>query len=243
MMIRTILAVLAALTLAGCGTTGWKEEVELHDGRKIIVDRYQSYGGLHEIGQGSPIKTQEVRVVMPGRHWPLSFKSEYSEDVGRANLLMLALHIKDDTPYIITEPNLCLAYNKWRRPNPPYVIFKHDGKDWKRIPLEELPAEFKTINLVIDTKNEEPKFNKLDVVPAEQVRKFNKELHDPEYQGILREPLPEDKYGCAEMISDGKGGWTGVGFFRDQPSYEACVGACNNFHIEEQYCPCHRYFK
>lgn len=102
------------------------------------------------ISQGAPIRTQEIRFVMPGRHRPLSFKSEYNDDIGRANLKIIALPILNDAPYIVTVPNLCLAYNKWGRPSPPYVIFKHDGKDWQRIPLEELPAEFKTINLAID---------------------------------------------------------------------------------------------
>lgn len=190
MKITTQLAFIAALMLAGCGgAVGWKEEVELHDGRKIVVDRYQSYGGAHEIGQGAPIRTQEIRFVMPGRHWPLSFKSEYSEDVGRANLKIIALHILNDVPYIVTVPNLCLAYNKWGRPNPPYVIFKHDGKDWSRIPIAELPAEFKTINLAIDTKNEEERFRKDDVFSAEQVRKFNRELRQPEYQALVSEPI------------------------------------------------------
>lgn len=47
------------------------------------------------------------------------------------------------TPYIVAEPNLCRAYNKWGRPNPPYIFFRFDGKDWKRIPLSELPIEFR----------------------------------------------------------------------------------------------------
>jgi hypothetical protein len=205
-----------ALLLSGCvtgvltslGTSNWKEEVELHDGSKIVVDRYQNYGGAHAIGQGAPIRTQEIRFVMPGKHWPISFKSEYSDDVGRANLKIIALHILNDVPYIVTVPNLCIAYNKWGRPNPPYVIFKHDGKDWQRIPLEELPAAFKTINLAIDTKHEEERFRKDGVFSAEQVRKFNKQLSQKEYASILREPLPRPYISnmCMEMIPY-KGSW------------------------------------
>lgn len=216
MKIGHLFAALAAILLGGCATgvlgtlstTSWKEEVELHDGTKIIVDRYQSYGGAHEIGQGAPIRTQEIRFVMPGRHWPLSFKSEYSEDVGRANLFMLALHIKDDVPYLVTEPNLCLAYNKWGRPNPPYVIFKHDGKEWQRIPITELPAEFKTINLVVETHHKEEQFRKDGVFSAEQVRKFNRELPQKELKQILRDSMPGAYINemCMEMIRY-KGSW------------------------------------
>jgi len=35
-------------------SASWKEEVLLHDGSKIIVERSLSYGGRHEIGQASP---------------------------------------------------------------------------------------------------------------------------------------------------------------------------------------------
>ena len=60
-----ILALLPAL-LSGCLSlagsnplglgTSWQEEVLLHDGRTMVVDRSLSYGGGHEIGQPAPIK-------------------------------------------------------------------------------------------------------------------------------------------------------------------------------------------
>lgn len=192
--VTTLLALAAAL-LAGCAGgvlglgNGWREEVELHDGRKIVVERSQTYGGRHEIGQGAPIRTQEIEFTVPGTGKRYHFKSEYSEDVGRVNLKAVALHIKDDVPYLVTVPNLCNAYNRWGRPNPPYVIFKHDGQEWTRIPLSELPAEFKTINLAVDTKNEEARFRERGVFSAEQVRKFNREARNLEYQELLREPI------------------------------------------------------
>jgi hypothetical protein len=37
--------------LFGFGGTSWKEEVLLHDGSKVIVDRSAERGGRHEIGQ------------------------------------------------------------------------------------------------------------------------------------------------------------------------------------------------
>lgn len=184
-----IFAVTLLATLTGCASTHWQEEVELHDGRKLVVDRYQSYGGLREATQSPPIRTQEIEFTVPGSRNSLTFKSEYSDDVGRANLLMVGLHILNDSPYLITVPHLCLAYNKWGRPNPPYVIFKHDGTAWQRISASELPGEFKDINLVVSTKNREEKFREYGVLSAERVKKFNKELRQPEYQGILREPI------------------------------------------------------
>lgn len=197
-----LMLIAVAMTSACSKEVGWKEEVLLHDGSKIIVERSQSYGGRHEIGQRSPIKEREITFTVPITNKTVTFKSEYSEDVGRANLNLLALHVLNGTPYIVAEPNLCLAYNKWGRPNPPYVFFKHDGEVWRRIPLSDFPVEFKEINLVVETKNEEKILTANPIVTAELVRKLNGELEQPQYKTILREALPKE--GCPQYSSSPK---------------------------------------
>lgn len=191
--------------LFGLGGTSWKEEVLLHDGSKIVVDRSQTYGGRHEIGQSAPIKTHTLSFTLPHSTKTLTFKSEYSEDVGRANLNLLALHVLNGTPYVIAEPNLCLAYNKWGRPNPPYVIFKNDGEAWRRIPLSQLPAEFKSINLIVNNGREEDIERAAAVkgyVSETDVREINSSLHQPEYKTILREPSKGER--CPQYSSGPK---------------------------------------
>lgn len=187
--------------LFGVGGDSWKEEVLLHDGSKIIVKRSQSYGGRGEIGQGTPIREYNISFTLSSSSKPIEWKSEYSEDVGRANLHPLALHVLSGTPYIITEPNLCLAYNKWGRPNPPYVIFKYDGKEWQRITMKELPVEFKDINLVNDTKDDAKHLVDASVVTAEAVKRFNSDLKQLQHKTILREPYPEAGGGCPDFNS------------------------------------------
>lgn len=194
-----IISVLVGTVISACGFFGfgdsvkWKEEVLLHDGRKIIVERSQSYGGRHEIGQTPPIKEQKITFTLPGTNKRITWKSEYSEDIGRANFKLLALHILKDTPYIVAKPNLCLSYNKWGRPNPPYVFFKYTGKTWQRIPISEFPKEFKDINLVIDTKTQEKTIIERSPVPAELIKEINSHLTQPEYKTILREPLTKER--------------------------------------------------
>lgn len=187
----------------GFGGDSWKEEVLLHDGQKIIVKRSQSYGGRHEIGQGSPIKEHTLTFSLPNTNKTLIFKSEFSEDVGRANFNLLALHILNGTPYVVTEPNLCNSYNKWGRPNPPYVIFKHDGKAWQRIQISELPVELKTVNLDFgmpwDMRDREVKFDKGGFLTAETIRRHNEESKSPQYKSIMREAV-KDASGYCEVI-------------------------------------------
>ena len=177
--------------LFGFGDPSWKEEVLLHDGSKMVVERSQSYGGRHEIGQSSPIKEQTITFTVPNTSTTIEFKSEYGEDIGRANFKLLALHILNGTPYIVTVPNLCPSYNKWGRPNPPYVFFHYNSKAWTRIALDELPTEFKDINLAVNSKGEEKILTAQSIVTAELVKKLNGELKQPEYHTIMREAIKQ----------------------------------------------------
>lgn len=185
-------ASLNAFGFLGLGGDSWQEEVLLHDGGKMVVERSQSYGGRHEIGQPPPIKEHVISFQIPGSNEIITWTSEYSEDIGRTNFNLLAVHVLNETPYLVASPNLCLSYNKWGRPNPPYVFFKYDGKAWQRIPLSQFPAEFNTINVALDIRGRELKnLVSLGFVSSEKIKELNKHTRIPEYQTILREPLQE----------------------------------------------------
>lgn len=223
--------------LFGFGGTSWKEEVLLHDGQKVIVKRSQSYGGRHEIGQSGTIKEQEISFTVPNTDKMLTFKDEYDENIGGKNFLLLALHLLNGTPYIVAKPWLCLAENKWGRPSPPYVFFKHDGKTWQRIPVSEFPAEFKTTNLTVSTVTNEAAITAQPIVTAELVKQLNGDS-----KTIQRDAVRYEGPGsCGEMIHDGKGGWHGVGLFGK--TYEACMEYCYSKKIGPKYCPCETLFK
>ena len=193
----------AGAGLFGFGGDSWKEEVLLHDGQKIIVERAQSYGGRREIGQSAPIKEHTLTFELPNSGKTIKWTSEYSEDVGRANFNLLALHVLNGTPYIIAEPNLCLSYNKWGRPNPPYVLFKYDGKEWQRIQMTELPVEFKTLNVAIYLGHQDVELMvKEGLVPAETIKRRNSELTQySQFKTILREAYPGAGGGCPDFNS------------------------------------------
>lgn len=238
------LSVSACASLPGIGGTSWKEELLLHDGSRIIVKRSQSYGGRHEIGQRPPIKAQRITFTVPGSPRSLTWTSEYSKDIGRSNLKPVALHISQGVPYVVAVPNLCLSYNKWGRPNPPYVVFRQGGKAWQRISMAELPLEFKDINLVVATSADRKTLTKHTVVSADLVRELNSTLDQPEYQRILRESIPNaGGSGCGEMVGNGKGAWLGIGWFKDKPSLKACLLYCTQRDFSAEYCPCNRLFE
>lgn len=140
------------LTLNACATdtVKWKEEVLLHDGNKIIITRTNTYDpkGLREPFQPDPLKKSTLTFTVPGtKQTVIMWKSDFGRGY-QDNLSLLLLDFLNGVPYIATHPKFCHGYNKWGRPNPPYVFFKYDG-EWKRIPLEELPAGFKEANVIL----------------------------------------------------------------------------------------------
>ncbi|MDT8990185.1 hypothetical protein RQP54_04845 [Curvibacter sp. APW13] len=221
----------------------WQEEVLLEDGRIIVVDRSQSYGGGHEIGQRSPVRDMTITFTLPSSGRRISWFSEYSEDVGRANFTLAALHLLKDTPYVVALPNLCQSYNKWGRPNPPYVVFINRGSAWERIPLAELPMEFKAINLVVESFGNSTDLARLGKVSSENVKQLNEQLKQPEYRRILREPIGGSGEWCEETFPNGKGRALGAGWFRLNKDLPGCMKVCQQYEYGAAECPCNKFFK
>lgn len=236
-----ILTACSALPVSGADS--WKEEVLLHDGQKIIVERSQSYKGRSEPGQTAPIGEHTIRFILPGSGKQITWVSEYSEDLGRTNFNLKALHVKDGKPYVIAEPNLCLAYNKWGRPNPPYVVFQHDGNSWQRIAFETLPPEFKTVNTVQQIRDRDvERLVQAKQVSAGEVERLNRDLQRPESKSIVREKINYDS-SCIPMLTNGKGLWLASGFFTRIPTLEKCLSACFVEKFDDLHCPCKNQFE
>ncbi|MDP2784200.1 MAG: hypothetical protein Q8O38_06340 [Sulfurimicrobium sp.] len=194
--------------LFGLGGTSWKEEVLLHDGSKIIVERSVELGGRHELGQKPPIKEQSLTFTLPSTNQRVIWEDHYSEDVGSSNFNPMLLEIVNGTAYVLVSPAGCLSYNKWGRPNPPYVVFHYQGKEWKHISLQELPAVIKLPNLVISSPDDVAKKAKNGLLSAEMIMQANEGFRQPEYKTILREALAKERINemCMEMVPY-KGSW------------------------------------
>lgn len=196
------LFLMMGVSMSACSETSWKEEVLLHDGSKITVARTVERGGRHEIGQQPPIKEGGLNFNLPTTGESVTWKSEYSQDVGLADFMPLLLDIYQGTAYVVSVPVGCLSYNKWGRPNPPYVIFKFEGKAWKRIPLQELPDEIKAPNLIFSSPDNKVEKIGKSFISAEDVKKINSSLTQPEYKTILREALAMER--CPQYSSGPK---------------------------------------
>ncbi|MDH2916750.1 MAG: hypothetical protein PXX77_07735 [Gallionella sp.] len=190
----------ACAGLFGFGGTNWKEEVLLYDGSKIVVKRSVERGGRHELGQKPPYKEQSLSFTMPSTNQTITWEDHYSEDIGSASFLPMTLDIHQGTAYLVADTMGCLSYNKWGRPNPPYVIFKHDGKEWKRVALQDLPAEIKLPNLIMSMPDVVVERMGKSFVTAEEIQRIISNYPQPEYRSILREPLAESEL-CPDWSS------------------------------------------
>ena len=200
---RIALIFMMGVSMSACSSTSWKEEVLLHDGGKIVVKRTVERGGWHEIGQQPPYKEQSLTFTMPGTKQEITWEDKFSEDVGSANFLPMLLDVSNGNAYLVADTMGCLSYNKWGRPNPPYVVFKYEGKEWKRITLQELPTEIKIPNLIFSSPDTEVERIGKNFISTEMIQKITARYSQPEYKTILREALPESAL-CPQYSSSPK---------------------------------------
>lgn len=148
--------ILSPILLAGCmagpfvadmstafhAPVSWKEEVLLHDGRQIIVDRYVSYGIGGKMSGGAPIDRYTLDFTDPETNRGIHWESDH-------HLSPMLLDFKDGVPYLANNLHNCVSFEKYGRPVPGYVLFKYIGNKWERISLADFPKEFSEANLLV----------------------------------------------------------------------------------------------
>lgn len=240
LLLALIACVGANAGLFGVGETSWQEEVLLHDGSKIIADRTIVRGRGN---RGFTYQNQKISFALPATGESILWEDQFSQDLGDSNFLPMLLDIDQDVAYLVAKPMGCLSYNKWERPNPPYVVFKYQDKAWVRIPISNLPVEIKSPNLISSQPDTEVKQMGRHFIDAKTIQKFNSEYPQSHFRTILREPFSTASEGCFEMVPYGNGGWLGIDWFSDQPSREACSKFCDKKKVAPESCPCARLFK
>ncbi|MEW6406989.1 MAG: hypothetical protein AB1649_34865, partial [Chloroflexota bacterium] len=169
-------------------SASWKEEVLLHDGSKIIVERSQTFGGYPTVeSQERAVLSEEWVFPVPGTDQKVIWNVDFNYPPKGSQLMLITLGFLNGTPYIATKPAGCIAYNFWKRPNPPYIFFKFDGKEWQQITLAEFPMEFKEANVVVGGRSKPKK----QAGKTLSVAKIKNENHGLEHHllQIIREPI------------------------------------------------------
>jgi hypothetical protein len=232
------------MSLSACSKTiNWKEEVLLHDSKVLLIERFYNLGGYPTLDASERALLDEtITFTLPESKQKIVWQTEFRQDLSEPNSLgSLLLDIVDGVPYLVTSPAGCIAYNKWGRPNPPYVLFKYVNATWQQIPLQELPTELVQANLMNMPASGQlkPYYN----VEAIKAKLANGNI-SAYAKTILREPIKDGgDSGCPEMIRTGDGGWDGIGWFSEQPSKEACLKYCEKKKVAAQNCPCNKLLK
>jgi hypothetical protein len=181
----------AGLFGIGGNTMSWKEEVLLHDGQMIVLERFYNLGGYPAIESHnrSPLDLT-LTFTLPGSDKVVVWKTEFNNSPELNSLGPLLLDVVDGTPYLATSPAGCIAYNKWGRPNPPYVLFKYVNETWQRIPLETFPTILVRSNLMSrpDSQVLKPYYTLEQVKEQMQGRNIEQEA-----RSILREVVQESQ--------------------------------------------------
>jgi len=193
-----------SMNACASGGASWKEEVLLHDGSKITVERSFNLGGYPTIDSRERQALDEtVTFALPGSGKKITWRTEFRDSVEEPNSLnLLILDIVSGIPYLASYPAGCIAYNKWKRPNPPYIFFKYVDNEWKRISLEEFPAKLSQTNVIVGrppTELAKPFYT------VEGVKERNQGLQE-QYLTILRTEIKSAGEGCPKLVRI-KGGW------------------------------------
>jgi len=201
------LLLMIGVSMSAC-SKDWKEEVLLHDGKKIIVERVQNQGNRPTLeSRERAILDETITFTPPGTNhkivWSMSFRDDVPDQNG-VNVVLLG--IVNNIPYIAGYPAGCIAYNKWKRPNPPQILFKYEAGQWMRITLAEFPLQLTQANVIVGGP---PAEGIKSFYTAEQVNTENYDIDEGPYRTILREP-GKGWPGCPELVRI-EGGWGSPG--------------------------------
>jgi hypothetical protein len=219
---RTISLMLTfGVSMSACGdSASWREEVLLHDGQKIVIDVSHRLGERTVVGPERLTIDETVTFIMPGTNKKITWRMDFRNSVPEPNsLILLVLDIVKGVPYVATSPAGCIAYNKWKRPNPPYVLFKYEAEVWTQISLAEFPAELSKTNVIVGRP---PAELLKSFYTVEQVNESNY-YKEKEHKTILREAVKSGLgVTSCEVLVQYKCGWGAPGEFNRKHFESTC---------------------
>ncbi|HAF43498.1 MAG TPA: hypothetical protein DCK83_00760 [Gallionellaceae bacterium] len=224
---KLVMILMLGASMSACAglighTASWEEEVQLHDGRKIIVKVKDNLGGYPAIESREHSTIDEtITFKLPDENREIEWKMGYRDDLLEPNSLnLIRFDVVNGVPYIATYPAGCIAYNKWGRPNPPQVLFKYEGEQWKRIALADLPLELFNTNANVIVGRPASSLLK-SFYTVEGVDAANHDIYAPEFRTILREAVPVNQL-CPEWVYF-EGSWVTPSVIESEKRYRQLI--------------------
>ncbi len=153
--------------LAGCtpNTFEWKEEILLHDGRRIIAERKDVAGGWTEPGQSG--STQKRTITFPDPDDP---KKKYTHQITGSSNYML-LDFDKGVPWLIVSVGPFSYETKC--PIGSYETFTQVNGVWRSVSYAELPKSFTKPNMASEYTPDMPDPRKRgEILKAEKIQEL-----------------------------------------------------------------------
>ena len=158
--------------VSGCSdkrTYRWQEEVLLHDGQVIVIDRSVRTGEVPvEIGQQPGLSDYTLRFkAIDGT--PVTW------DAGRDRFVPIILDFVEGVPYVVALGRTAVVYSAERCPRPPYFFFRWSAGEWMRVSYEDFPKALRNTNLTVGLLYRPPfneRIRSRELVTREDVRKL-----------------------------------------------------------------------
>lgn len=188
----TWLPIVASLSLTACGKTiEWKQEVKLHDGRMIVVERQSKQKEISLPVKGVLEPWQQVTFTHPTTGERVIW--ELPNGLG-----LWMLDFEAHMVWAVLRPMSVSDYNEWGCPSPPWIVFRQKDGTWQQLAAAELPAKFSFPNTLAGAAADEPR-SESKFVSAEKFRNYIAGL-DPEYRTIGREKINPIAKGCVDDV-------------------------------------------
>lgn len=130
-----------AISACSPNTLEWKEEILLHDGRKIIADRKDVMGGWAELGQSGSAQKRMITFTNPENP-----QKKYSHQItGSSNYILRDFY--QGMPWLIVYVGPFSDDTKC--PIGSYETFTLINDVWRRISYAGMPKDFKNPNMAV----------------------------------------------------------------------------------------------
>jgi hypothetical protein len=175
MRMKAISLMLTLITLQACGNPlpgpfDWKEEILLHDGRKVIAERVDTYGGPREPSQKEPnTKDRTIRFADPSDP-----KKTYTHTItGSSNYLMLDFY--EGKPWLVVDVGPFSTDT--RCPIGTYDTYSWDGQQWVQRSFKDRPRAFIKPNMaVVYTADNPDRRKKGETLSAQSIVELQRDI-------------------------------------------------------------------
>ncbi len=143
-----LVIVFCAYGLGACGnsdTLEWTEEVRLHDGRILVLKRYQEFMGPHEIGDAPSESDYWFEFQHPDTGETIRWESD--RDLGT-----LVLMVDSKSSWLLTTPRFG-GWDRKNNPRPPYLLFQYEAGRWHARAIQDIPVKEVVLNVTYSAKD------------------------------------------------------------------------------------------